>query len=47
MLQATISARCNVPKLMNGQVSVEDAYQQAAQALSMAAEDAAGYGKKK
>lgn len=36
-----------LPMLMNGQVSVADAYQQAAQALSMAAEDAAGYGKKK
>lgn len=32
-----------LPMLMNGQVSVADAYQQAAQALSMAA----GYGKKK
>lgn len=36
-----------LPMLMNGQVSVADAYQQAAQALSMAAEDAAGYGKKR
>jgi type I restriction enzyme, S subunit len=36
-----------LPMLMNGQVSVADAYQQAAQALSMAAEDAAGYGKAK
>lgn len=36
-----------LPMLMNGQVSVADAYQEAAQALSMAAEDAAGYGKKK
>lgn len=36
-----------LPMLMNGQVSVAGAYQQAAQALSMAAEDAAGYGKKK
>lgn len=36
-----------LPMLMNGQVSVADAYQQTAQALSMAAEDAAGYGKKK
>lgn len=36
-----------LPMLMNGQVSVDVAYQQAEQALSMAAEDGAGYGKKK
>lgn len=37
-----------LPMLMNGQVSVAAyAYEQAAQAFSMAAEDAAGYGKGK
>lgn len=36
-----------LPMLMNGQVSVAHAYRQAAQALSMAAEDAAGYRKGK